>query len=89
MTRKNPPTKKKTKTAQSVALSVVIPTPPSGTEEEKLSVDIPKQLCWRLKLALLTMESRGVKTPKKKFVEQAIAEALDRLDREWEVARHG
>ncbi|QDV74528.1 hypothetical protein [Botrimarina mediterranea] len=84
MARKNPPTKKKPKTT----LTEVIPTPPAAAEEEKLSVDIPKQVCWRLKLALLTMESRGKKTAKKKFVEQAIVDALDRLDNEWEGA-HG
>ena len=74
------------KATKSRSLARVIPTPPAGAEEEKLSVDIPKGLGWRIKLALLTMESRGEKTAKKKFVEDAIVAALDRLDHEWEVA---
>lgn len=43
---------------------------------EALNVEIRTSVSWRLKLALLHLESEGRKTSKKAFVESAIAEAL-------------
>lgn len=87
MARSKTTTKKKQKVAdgdeRAEKITQVIPTPPPGEDEEKLSVSISTRVSWRLKIALLTMESMGQKTPKKKFVEQAILDALDRHDSQW------
>ena len=86
MARKKSTTNKKSKSRETLGadpLTTAFPAPPAGDEEEKLSVDIPTGLGWRIKLALIALESRGEKTAKKKFVEEAIVAALDRLDHEW------
>ncbi|QDV73196.1 hypothetical protein [Botrimarina mediterranea] len=71
------------KSVESVSPSELLPTPPPSEDAVTLSVDIPRKISFRLKVALLQMEAKGEKATKRQFVEQALASALDEFDLEW------
>ena len=62
-------------------LTANIPAPPVENATENLSVEIQKQVGWRLKMALWQFEVEGHPSTKKAFVENAIVSALDEFER--------
>lgn len=86
MARKKTAAKKKVTRARvvmSAGPSELLPTPPPSEDAVTLSVDIPRKISFRLKVALLQMEAKGEKATKRQFVENALATALDAFDNEW------
>lgn len=63
-------------------LTANIPAPPVANATENLSVEIQKQVGWRLKMALWQLELEGQPSTKKAFVENAIVAALEEFDRQ-------
>lgn len=63
-------------------ITKILPKPPLQKKPKALHVEIDGEVSLRLKLALVVLEAEGVATPKRRFVEDALIEALDAFDEE-------